>query len=194
MQQHLAYQIVTPRTLAQFHGAALVLSDVRALDDGERQALRRFIEGGGNLIVAGEDATGTKQNEQVARFAESPGKSYAQALEKDFSGTNPSQQSAFLNALPVQGEVKVQASPAVATHIARVDGKVHVFLVNFKGLRGGDNARQETESGVQITVKGHGVGHFLPFLGKMQEIQGTVVGANTVFNLPPIFRGAAFWF
>jgi hypothetical protein len=28
----------------------------------------------------------------------------------------------------------------------------------------------------------------------MQEIQGKVVGANTVFKLPPIFRGAAFWF
>ena len=43
-------------------------------------------------------------------------------------------------------------------------------------------------------MKGHGVGHFLPSLGGMREIQGTVVGANTVFMLPPIFRGAAFWF
>jgi hypothetical protein len=194
MQRHLAYQIVTPRTLAQFHRPVLVLSDVRVMDDVERRALQKFTEGGGKLIVTGEDATRTKQNEQVARFVESPGKAYAQALEKDFSGTNPSQQSSFLDALPVQGEVKIQASPAVATHIARIDGKVHVFLVNFKGLRAGENARQEAEIGVQITMKGHGVGHFLPFLGEMQEIQGKVVGANTVFKLPPIFRGAAFWF
>ena len=144
--------------------------------------------------MTGEDATRTKQNEQVARFAESPGKAYALALEKDFSGTNPSQQSSFLDALPAQGEIKVQASPAVATHISRDDGKVHVFLVNFKGLRAGENARQEAEIGAQITVKGHGVGHVLPFRGEMQEVQGEVEGANTVFKLPPVFRGAAFWF
>ena len=136
MQSHLAYQIVTPRTLAQFHGPALVLSDVRVLGELERQALQRFTERGGKLIVTGEDATRTKQNEQVARFAESPGKRMRKRSKRISAGQIRANNLSFSRCfLPVQGEIKVQASPAVATHITRIDGKVHVFLVNFKGLR-----------------------------------------------------------
>ena len=37
MQKHLEFQIVTPRTLAEFRGKTLVLPDVRILDDSEKQ-------------------------------------------------------------------------------------------------------------------------------------------------------------
>ena len=36
MQKHLEFQIVTPRTLADFHGRTLVLPDVRVLRDAEK--------------------------------------------------------------------------------------------------------------------------------------------------------------
>src|SRR5258708_35339655 len=40
MQKHLEFQIVTPRTLADFHGKTLVLSDVRVLGEIEKASLQ----------------------------------------------------------------------------------------------------------------------------------------------------------
>ena len=39
MQKHLEFQVVTPRTLAAFQGAALVLPDIRMLDEAERRLI-----------------------------------------------------------------------------------------------------------------------------------------------------------
>ena len=44
MQKHLEFQIVTPRTLADFHGKTLVLPDVRVLGD-EREELVAGVRG-----------------------------------------------------------------------------------------------------------------------------------------------------
>ena len=43
MQKHLEFQIVTPRTLADFHGQTLVLPDVRMLNDEEKTWLKGFV-------------------------------------------------------------------------------------------------------------------------------------------------------
>jgi len=95
--------------------------------------------------------------------------------------------------LPANAELSIEASPAVATHIAKVGGKLHVYFANFKGLRGGENARQEPEAGVRITVNDGGKAKFLPFLGEEQELQGKRKGNATVYQLPPILRGGVFW-
>ena len=42
MQKHLEFQIVTPRTLADFMGRTLVLPDVRVLGDVERKLVEGF--------------------------------------------------------------------------------------------------------------------------------------------------------
>ena len=42
IQKHLEFQIVTPRTLADFHGKTLVLPDVRVLDESEKSWLKTF--------------------------------------------------------------------------------------------------------------------------------------------------------
>src|SRR5437868_423015 len=56
MQKHLEFQIVTPRTLGDFHGHTLVLSDVRVLNESEKKRLQDFAAGGGKLIIAGSAA------------------------------------------------------------------------------------------------------------------------------------------
>ena len=193
MQKHLPYAVVTPRTLAAFHGSALILPDVRVLDGAERGGLRAFAGSGNKLIITGTVATGLPSQANIVRLAECPGKTYLQALEEDFAGTSPLSAAGFLASLPVNSEVNVEASPLVATHIVRVDGKLSVYFANFKGLRGGENARQEPETGVRITVQGAGKAKFLPFLGEEQELQGEKSGAGWVYRLPPIFRGGVFW-
>jgi hypothetical protein len=81
----------------------------------------------------------------------------------------------------------------VATHIARVDGTVHIYFANFKGLRGGEIARQEPEAGARVFVKEGPRGKFLPFLGDEQEVRGEKSGDGWVYALPPISRGGVFW-
>ena len=194
MQKHLPYAIVTPRTLAEFQGSALILPDVRLLDQSERASLQKFVGAGGQLIITGADATGLTSQKNITRYSDCPGKAYLHALEADFEGTSPSSQNAFLEALPANDEIKVEASPSVATHIVQVDGKFHVYFANFKGLVGGKNARQAPEAGVRITLNAGGTAKFLSFLGEEEELKGERSGnGSTVYQLPPILRGGVFW-
>jgi glycosyl hydrolase family 10 len=199
IQKHLPYEVVTPRTIAEFRGRALILPDVRLLDQAERNSLQTFAKAGSKLVITGTDTTGLPQQKNIARFATCPGKAYLQALESNFAGTSPSSQAAFLESLSANAELSIEASPAVATHIAKVGGKLHVYFANFKGLRGGENARQEPEASVRIIVKDGGKvnagdkAKFLPFLGEEQELHGERKGNATVYQLPPILRGGVFW-
>jgi hypothetical protein len=91
--------------------------------------------------------------------------------------------------------VQVEASPFVAAQIARVDGKISVFLANFKGLKSREVARQMPEQNVTVTfsVSGPRSVAFLPFLGDVQEVQGTFAGGKLTCKLPPIEKAAAVW-
>jgi len=193
MQAHREYQIVTPRTLASFHGPALVLPDVRLLSETEHRAIADYVAAGGRLVVTGTDATGMEKDEKVVRFGDCPGKAYLAALKSDFAATKPEAQGKFLEALRGNDDVRVEGSPAMATHIVRVDGKTHIYFANFRGLKGGENPIPETEKEARVTVRGKMRGWFLPFMGEAKEIKGTVRDGMTSFALPPIERGAVVW-
>src|SRR5258708_24229454 len=57
MQKHLEFQIVTPRTLADFQGKTLVLPDVRVLGDGEKGSLQAFATHG-TVVISGARRSG----------------------------------------------------------------------------------------------------------------------------------------
>jgi hypothetical protein len=92
-------------------------------------------------------------------------------------------------------KIHVLASPSVATSIASVDGKPHIYFANFAGLRGGENPVQTPQSGVQVRLQGTNNGHgfFLPFLGQVSPVDGVVDHGEVTFTLPPIEKGAVFW-
>jgi hypothetical protein len=197
MQRHLEFQIVTPRTLADFRGQTLVLPDVRVLGDSEKSWLQSFVGQGKNLVVTGADATGIAASAHVARFAACPGKAYNSALEKDFEHAAPDSESAFFESLKGSGAVQIKASTEVATSIARTsDGHINCFFANFAGLRGGSNPIQTPQNGVEVRVsaKSEGKGFFLPFLGEVQPVKGMRQGDTMTFTLPPITRGGVFWY
>lgn len=54
MQSHLEFQIVTPRTLAGFHGEMLILPDARCLGREELDRLRPYAASGKTLVITGE--------------------------------------------------------------------------------------------------------------------------------------------
>ena len=196
MQKHLEFQVVTPRTLSDFRGNTLILPDVRVLSDVEKSWLHNYAKENKTLLVTGEDATGLGNSANVIRFSKCPGKDYSSALQKDFEGTSPDREQAFLDCLGRGSEVQVIGSPMLATSIAQVEGKPHVFLANFAGLQGGVNPVQTPQTGVQITVSAtvKGRGFFLPFLGDVQSLEGVAARDGLTFKLPAIEKGAVFWY
>ncbi len=195
MQKHLEFQVVTPRTLAEFRGRTLILPDVRVMSEVEKAWVRKYVGGGNRLVITGEDATQAGAVAGVVRFGKCPGKDYYAALEKSVAGTSPDQEREFLESLKAEPAVRVAASQMVATSIAQVQGKTHVFFANFAGLEGGVNPVQTPQTGVQVTVTGaaEGKGFFLPFLGEVQPVSGTAGDGGTVYKLPSIEKGAVFW-
>jgi hypothetical protein len=196
MQKHLEFQIVTPRTLSEFRGSTLILPDVRFMSDSEKSSLRTYVGGNKVLVVTGEDATGMGNSANVIRFSKCPGKDYSAALQKDFDASTPEREHEFLKSLKAETAVRVAASPMLATSIAGVNGKLHVFFANFSGLRGGVNPIQTSQTGVQVTITGatNGRGFFLPFLGDAQPLEGNVRAGGVTYNLPAIEKGAVFWY
>jgi len=196
MQQHLEFQVVTPRTLSDFQGSTLILPDVRVMNEDEKTWLRGYLGRGKLLLVTGEDATGLGDKANLIRFSKCPGKDYNASLQKDFAGSSPDQEHEFLESLKANPAIRVIASPAIATSIAQVDGKPHVFLANFAGLRGGGNPVQTPQTGVQVILAGTSQrrGFFLPFLGDVHPVEGTVSNGGVTYNLPAIEKGAVFWY
>jgi hypothetical protein len=194
MQQHWEFQVVTPRTLSDFRGSSLVLPDVRLLSSTEVASLKQFVDRGGKLIVTGSNVL-PQPGIVVTHFPDSPGKRYADSLQTNFKDTSPRSESAFLDALQHHSKIRIEASPAIATSIALVQGKPHVFLANFNGLVAKTNAVPEPELNAKIVVYGTAAGalHVLPFLGEEIVISGQRTGSDTTFTMPRIERGAVAW-
>jgi hypothetical protein len=196
MQKHLEFQVVTPRTLSEFQGHTLILPDVRVMSEGEKAWVRKYVDGGKTLLVTGDDVTQLGAAANVIRFSKCPGKDYYAALQKDVAESTPNHEHEFLEDLKFETPVRVVASHMIATSIAQVNGKPHVFFANFAGLHGGVNPIQTAQTGVQVTVSGatNGHGFFLPFLGDVQPLNGTAGDAGISYKLPAIEKGAVFWY
>jgi hypothetical protein len=208
MQKHLEFQIVTPRTLADFQGKTLVLPDVRVLSDEEKSLLRKYVDSGRTVVITGEDAAEVDtsdsrgrlspqepQAKNVVRIKNRTGADYFAALSKDFAATTPDTEQAFLDKLQASSSIQVFASSEVATSIAQVEGTPHVFFANFAGLRGGVNPVQAPQKNVRVEVAGanRAQGYFLPFLGEVSKVDGVAGNGKVTFNLPSIEKGAVFW-
>ena len=197
MQKHLSFQIVTPRTLADFHGKTLVLPDVRVLNESEQKWLKDFVAAGKRAVITGSDVTELGNSPNVVRMPECPGKAYGAEIEKDFERSSPDAQHEFFANLQGGDSVRIQASAQIATSISRTtDGHANVFFANFAGLVPGSNPIQTPQSGVTVTVKSSSdlKGSVLPFLGSVQPVKGVRSGDSVTFTLPAITRGTVFWY
>ncbi|HET7215918.1 MAG TPA: hypothetical protein VFL79_20170, partial [Terriglobia bacterium] len=111
MHSHHEFQIVTPRTLADFRGPALVLPDARCLSNTELAALESHAKSGRTLIVSGQagqlgETGAARRSNPLHQFLgirnpahnsrsaaglayvylpECPGRTYWQTLGKEFS-------------------------------------------------------------------------------------------------------------
>src|SRR6266403_607504 len=195
LQKHIEFQIVTPRTLAKFRGAQLILPGVSFLAEAERSQLQTFLAEGGQLIVDGADAAALPASPLIIRLKDSPGAGYLAGLEKNVEEGSKHAPAEFLAALKVNPEFLIEAGPLVATNVGAVDGKPHAFFVNFASLVPQRNLIPSSESGARITVPASRKCRleFLPFLGEAHRIEGKRKGDRLVFELPSFDRGAVAW-
>jgi hypothetical protein len=195
LQAHRELQVVTPRTLAQYRGKTLVLPEVSVLSDAERQSIKSYVDGGGQVVVRGGTPPGITES-NVSSFADDPGRAYFHALEHNFPEASKMPPQPLLDALATKSEIALDgAPPTVAANFALVAGTPHVFLANFTGLVPSKVAVPVAVSGIRVTIpaaRGE-VRTFLPFLGAPQVLKGEKKGDTVEFALPALERGAVVW-
>jgi len=195
LQAHREFQVVTPRTLAQFHGELLVLPNVTTLNDSEKQSLNQFASSGGRILATGHNATGMNSSAKFEYTENCPAAQYFQNLQKDFSGGVHEMPKDFLQSIKLNSQIQVDAPPTVAANFALVDGAPHLFLANFTGLVPGKVAIPTAVPAVKVTIPatmGNSLA-YLPFLGEIQTLQGTKQNDRMEFTLPALERGAIVW-
>jgi hypothetical protein len=195
LQHHWEYQVVTPRTLGEFRGGTLVLPDVRVLSDNEKKSLSAFLDHGGRLVITGSNATDLKPGEMITLLPDCPGKAHLAAISKDMLAADQGTEQTLFSALKAKQALKVEAPPLVATQIASIDGKPHIFFFNTSGLVPKKTARQSPVANVKVGIETPESPRlvFLPFLGEPQSISGQRLGDKLVFTLPSIDKGAVAW-
>ena len=196
IQQHRSLQVVTPRTLADFHGAALVLPNVSVLSETERRDLKAFVGKGGRVIVLGEDFSGIRQSPQKVVLPSDPAREYFKALESDFAVGSTNPPTELLRDLGGTDDgIQLDAPPTVAANFAVSNGTPHLYLANFGGLVPGKVAVPTPVTGIHLripTAMGDSL-TYLPFLGETQVLHGVKRGDLMEFTLPPLERGAVVW-
>jgi hypothetical protein len=195
LQNHIQFRIVTPRTVAQFHGKVLVLPDVRVVNGDEVGALRSYSSQGGSLVFTGA------VDQQLAslrgtRFSNRPEVDYLHRAEKDFSASNPASEPELLRAIETGSDIRITASKNVVAHEAHIGSRTFLFFSNFDGLVAGGNATPIVQRDVQVVVpsKFGTTMHLLPFLGAESEIAGKSEPDGLHFTIPQIERSATVWF
>ena len=195
IQAHRELQVVTPRTLGQFHGQVLVLPDVSVFSEAEKNDLRRYSENGGRLLILGRNATGLSTTPKIVQYETDPAKAYYTRAQNNIADATKNTPEELLNTMMIKNEIEIEAPATVATNFARVDGTPHAYLANFAGLVPSKVAVPSPANGIRVKIPA-GMGEslaYLPFLGETQILRGTKQGDQVEFTLPEVERGAAIW-
>lgn len=141
--------------------------------------------------------------------ANCPGKAYTRELKENFNSaawsgqwrgtsleTSLKQFQASLQKSGYTSIMSIEASPFTATQIAMVDGKPHLFLVNFKGLKGKQNPVQKLETAVKVHLMDqfYSKAWFLDYLGEAKQLVIQKNNGESCITLPDILKGAILWF
>jgi hypothetical protein len=196
LQNHVQFQIVTPRTLGKFHGKVLVLPSVRVVSKEEIAGFDRFASRGGNLVVTGAADPQIAFLRGAQRLDGSEEAKYLSRAERNFSASDPASESYLLKAIGTSTGVEVKASKSVVVHEARIGDRVFLFFANFDGLQAGVKATPDAQQNIEVEAPptfGAKL-HWLPFMGSETELKGQASPNGMRFTVPNLDRGAVAWF
>ena len=196
LQNHIQFQIVTPRTLATFRGKVLVLPSVKVVSKEEVAGFDRYVSQGGKVVVTGAADPQLSALHGAMRFSGNPEIDYVSRAEKDFSASDPASEPDLLKAIATSTGVEVNASKNVVVHEARIGDRIYLFFANFDGLEAGAKATPNAQQNIQVSVplKFGRTLHWLPFMGSEAEVPGKTSPKGLKFILPELHRGAVAWF
>ena len=222
LREHIEFEIVTPRTLGNSKCKILILPDVKCLSDVEYSQLESWLKKGNTLITTGETAKYNDKREVfknpfrirdlIKTYPNSswidgnPEKEFYRFLKEKFNpavhkGGYPVYENNGLTRLLEQirktkgysQAIKIENADVCVAQIATVNDKPTVFLANFSGIRGSENANQIPDKEIVITfanAKHDKKAVFIPFLGKPQYLNGEWKNGKLKVILPEIHRGA----
>ena len=201
LQNHVQFQIVTPRNLNRFHGSVLVLPDAKFVSSEEAADLRNFVSRHGRVVLTGAADHQLESLAGASRFPERPDAAFLTRAERDFSASDPASEPPLLNAIRSDTGVRISASKNVVVHEARIhDSRVgerhYLFFANFDGLKPGEISTPVPQRNITVTASrrfGKKL-HWLPFLGTESIIQGSPAADAAHFEIPELERGAIAWF
>ena len=196
LQNHVQFQIVTPRTLGQFRGKVLVLPSVKVVSPEEVAGLHRYTAQGGKVVVTGSADQQLDSFHEAVRFPGGQEITYLSRAEKDFSASDPASEPDLLKAIGTSTGLEIKASRNVVVHEARIDDRIFLFFANFDGLQAGVKATPAIQKNIEVSVPlrfGARL-HWLPFMGSESELDGQTSPAGLRFTIPDLDRGAVAWF
>jgi hypothetical protein len=128
-----------------------------------------------------------REYSQAAARGVAAGRTF-QSLRHDFDKN-------VIEALQTNSSIQVVASPFVTTQTARVDGRIHIFMANFKGLQARKKATQIPERNVEVLFPGSAGSRafVLPFLGEARKLPVERRGEQLRIVVPSIDKGAVVW-
>lgn len=142
-------------------------------------------------------------------YKQCPGKIYSQLLIDQFNEAAWSGEfkmteyfsflqkfkSDLITNFDLDQNVQIEASPFVSSQIALVNGKPHVFLANFSGLKNDEVVNQTPQEDVKVyfTSENNEKVYYLPFLGKKQELITSFENGKLMCRLPALNKGGVVW-
>ncbi len=196
LQAHRQFVIVTPRTLNQFRGKALVLPNVRVANTEEADQMKQLASSGVHLVLTGDTDHVLKQIDSADYLPADPARSAFLASEANFSSDVSLQAVQLLTAIGGASSIRVAGTRNLVVHASEINQVPHLFFANFEGIRPGQKLTPDPQINITIEVPAsYGTTmHVLPFLGNETELRGQAAGDSITFVVPRIDRGAVAWF
>jgi hypothetical protein len=196
LQNHIQFQVVTPRTLDKFRGKVLVLPSVRVVSKEEIAGFDRYASRGGKLVVTGAADPQIASLRGAQRQDGGEESKYLGRAEGNFSASDPASEPSLLKAIGTSTGVEVKVSKNVVVHEARIGDRVFLFFANFDGLQAGVKATPDAQQNIEVEApRAFGARlHWLPFMGSETELKGQPSPDGMRFNVPNLDRGAVAWF
>jgi len=222
IQEKIEFEIITPRTLNKAKNDFLILPDVKCLSDKEYSQIELLLKNGKTLISTGETGYYNDKREvsnnrtriqdlsqkypQAFHLEGTPETAYYRFIRRNYNqsaynGENILYENSELKQLLDYISTDNKYTPAITidnadfcvAQIASVEKRPTIFLANFSGLKGNENANQFPKKDIVVTfnkARRNSKVEFIPFLGHTTELKGEWINGNLVVTLPEISRGA----
>lgn len=221
LNEHIEFEVVTPRTLATAKSNLLILPDVKCLDENEFSEIKKWLNNGKSLLYTGETGKYNEKREILknpGRMQElsgmhpnaihiqgNPERTFYQLLKVSYNqsaqkGKNPVCENKDVSNLLSQirntkgfaPAIQVENADVCVVQIASVENKPTIFLSNFSGLKGSQNANPILQKNIVVTfnyAKRNSQAVLISFLGKPRKLEGKWSDGKLRVTLPEISRG-----